>query len=277
MNMPHFWIILVIFGFHGIVFCKRLTPSTSRVNSVSLDENVRECYEDMKKDSDISHLLLDVTSPERIDYFCGRTSRLKKCIADFEHQLSNEENTEYLKKTRGISAFYLNVCPPGTDITQKYKGNAPCFQLIKNQILSCGSDLPDMSSYEMQNDLDRRCCALSRHRKCVTSAAADHCGKEAGEVVNEILFRYFQTHLEGCWDKQECLDEVSDDSWTTDDSSRRRSEGKVTVPKRQKYYTTPTYDSKDDGFNSNSVDALNSLTAIVFSVTIVLFQFVLSK
>ncbi|GFS86275.1 uncharacterized protein TNCV_597381 [Trichonephila clavipes] len=102
--MTSLWTILALFGYHGLVSCQR---------------DASECYEDMQRDSDISHLLLDVTSPERIDYFCGRISRLKKCVADYEDELSNAENTEYLQKTRGITAFYLNVCPPGTDITQR--------------------------------------------------------------------------------------------------------------------------------------------------------------
>ncbi|GFQ95448.1 uncharacterized protein TNCT_110701 [Trichonephila clavata] len=254
--MASLWIIFVLFGSHGIVSCQR---------------DAGECYEDMQRDSDISHLLLDVTSPERIDYFCGRISRLKKCVADYEDQLSNAENTEYLQKARGITTFYLNVCPPGTDITQRYKGNAPCFQLIKHQILSCGSDLPDMSSYEMQKDLNSRCCALSHHRKCVTSAASEHCGKEAGQVVNEILFRYFETQLEGCWKKQECANE-SDDSWTTDEAPGRR----ITAPERRAYHTTPKYFNGHDSRNE-SIRFMNSLLNILSSVLIVLLQFVLPQ
>ncbi|GFY47010.1 uncharacterized protein TNIN_63261 [Trichonephila inaurata madagascariensis] len=207
-----------------------------------------------------------------ISNFCSRISRLKKCIADYEDELSNAENTEYLKKTRGITAFYLNVCPPGTDITQRYKGNAPCFQLIKHQILSCGSDVPDLSSYEMQTDLNNRCCALSRHRKCVTSAAAKHCGKEAGQVVNEIIFRYFETQLEGCWEKQECEKESSDDSWTTNEAPGRR----ITAPERRTYLTPPTY-FKDPDSRNNSICFMNSLLTLLSSVLIVLLQLVLPQ
>ena len=31
--------------------------------------------------------------------------------------MSVQENTEYLKKTSGVHRFYVNVCPPETDVT----------------------------------------------------------------------------------------------------------------------------------------------------------------
>ncbi|GIY35128.1 uncharacterized protein CEXT_664051 [Caerostris extrusa] len=217
-------------------------------------------------------------------FLSSRISRLKKCIADNEHHLSNAENTEYLQKIRGVSSFYLNVCPPGTDITAKYKGNAPCFQLIKNKILSCGSDLPDMTSYKMKNDLDSRCCALSTHRHCVLQASAQNCGKEAAEVVDQILMRYFRHEMEGCQDRG-CSDEVTTDNppghhneerrKSEDRSNRSNRKGVGNEPTEEdydtysenwKHYTTPEY---------HSMDSAGSQMSLFCSIALVLLQIIL--
>ncbi|KAG8179113.1 hypothetical protein JTE90_000147 [Oedothorax gibbosus] len=205
--------ILSVASYCDVVLGSWATPGT-----VLTDGNVRRCYDEMEKDSDISHLLLDTTSGENISRFCGRISFLKKCVAKFEHQLSNSENTEYLQKTQGISTFYLNVCPPGTDLTEKYKRNANCFQLIKTEILSCGSDLPSMSSYKMKNDLNARCCALMKHRDCTSWAAGDKCGKEAETVLEELLQRYYLPQLEGCTERHmlSCQQNAGQDSSVED-------------------------------------------------------------
>ncbi|XP_015930633.1 uncharacterized protein [Parasteatoda tepidariorum] len=161
-------------------------------------EKAIQCYSDMLINGDISHLFLDVTSPEKIDAFCGRISRLRKCIAENEHHLSVPQNTQYLQKVRGVETFYLNVCPPGTEITTQYKGNSPCFQLIKKEILFCGSDLPDVSSYAMQYEETTRCCALKSHRECMYKAVSGYCGTDAGDVTTKILVKFFHPQLKGC-------------------------------------------------------------------------------
>ncbi|KFM79741.1 hypothetical protein X975_14834, partial [Stegodyphus mimosarum] len=67
----------------------------------------------MQTNGQITNLLLDVTTPEKIDTFCRHMSGLAKCISDNEHYLTVAENADYLKKTRAVKDFYINVCPPG--------------------------------------------------------------------------------------------------------------------------------------------------------------------
>ncbi|GBM02717.1 hypothetical protein AVEN_40795-1 [Araneus ventricosus] len=282
--MVGFYFFLVIFIYEGLVSGQRADPP-SRPNSDLPREDVRECYKDLEKDSAISHLLLDVTSPERIDQFCGRISRLKQCIASNEHQLSNEENTKYLKRTRGITAFYLNVCPPGTDITRQYKGNAPCFQLIKNKILSCDSDLPDMSSYEMQNDLTFRCCAMSRHRRCLLEATGENCGKPAAEVMDQILLRYFRHELDGCPSDSHdaCSHEDSGSHVTSDEPGKYHDEDNHTPKDDWDYHTsTDNYYTSSDNYewdehDSNRNSAAVPMSSFLSSLMVVLLYFVLEK
>lgn len=161
------------------------------------NEGIR-CLKQIIYEGDISNLLIDVTTPESIDNFCKRHTALQKCARDNEHYMTLEENTDYLKKTAGVHKFYVNVCPPGTDITEDYKGNAPCFKLIRNRILSCGSDLPDMNSYEMKHDLRFRCCALKNHRECLKKVTREHCGKDAATVMEKIVIRYFDRKVKEC-------------------------------------------------------------------------------
>ncbi|CAL1275061.1 unnamed protein product [Larinioides sclopetarius] len=282
--MVGFYFFLVVFIYEGLVSGQRVDPPT-RPNADLPREDVRECYADLEKDSAISHLLLDVTSPEKIDHFCGRISRLKQCIASNEHQLSNAENTKYLQRIRGISAFYLNVCPPGTDITRQYKGNAPCFQLIKNKILSCDSDLPDMSSYKMQNDLLSRCCALSRHRRCLLEATGENCGKPAAEVMDQILLRYFRHELDGCpsVSHDACSHKDSENHVTSDEPDKYHDEDNDT-PKDDwdyhtstDYYSTPTDNNKRDEHDSTHINSAASISSFLFSYMFVLLHFVLGK
>ncbi|XP_055931142.1 uncharacterized protein LOC129961641 [Argiope bruennichi] len=280
--MDGFYFLLIAFVYVGLVSSQRADPS-SRRNSALPREDVRKCYNDLEKDSDISHLLLDVTSPESIDQFCGRISRLKQCIANNEHQISNEENTEYLQRTRGISAFYLNVCPPGTDITGVYKGNAPCFQLIKNKILSCGSDLPDMSSYEMLSDHTARCCALSRHRRCILEATGENCGKPAAEVMDQILLRYFRHELNGCQSDSHdaCSGRDSGTHVTSEEPDKYHDKDYDTTKGDWEYdMTTDDYErdhNDDDSSDDSEVSSAASMSSFLSSLFVMLLHFVLVK
>ncbi|XP_055931875.1 uncharacterized protein LOC129962162 [Argiope bruennichi] len=188
---------LLIFSFiyllvkQGFVFGYRAHPAWRT-------RDVRNCYSDMMKENDITHLLLETISAEDIDAFCRRITKLKKCVADGEHQLSIRENTDCLQKTRGITVFYLNICPPGSNITEKYKENSHCFNTIEKQVVSCSSFLPDAIEYRMQRNLRKICCGLKRHRVCLSEAAYYRCGKEAADVTEQILQRYFQSQLTKC-------------------------------------------------------------------------------
>ncbi|CAL1291202.1 unnamed protein product [Larinioides sclopetarius] len=187
----------VFFGFLVILVCNGIVLGY-RTHPAWRTRDVRKCYLDMLKENDITHLLLETFSTEDIDVFCRRITKLKKCVADNEHQLSIKENTECLQKTRGITIFYLNVCPPGSNITEKYKENSHCFSTIEKQVVSCSSLLPDISSSIMHRNLRNICCGLKRHRLCLSEAANYRCGKNAAEVTEEILQRYFQSLLTKC-------------------------------------------------------------------------------
>ncbi|GFY44480.1 uncharacterized protein TNIN_5831 [Trichonephila inaurata madagascariensis] len=210
MNMPVFCCWLIICACFDLCFASWKNPSSRS----GVGQDVRKCFSDIEKENDITHLLLETSSPEDILIFCRRMSKLKKCIAENEHQMSVSENTECLRKTRGITIFYLNVCPPGSNITEKYKENALCLGRIEKQILSCASELPQVSYLRIQDD-PKRCCALKRHRICITEAVFLYCGKEAAEVVEQILLRYFGAQLEQCGKHhiQTCSSPESDDHW----------------------------------------------------------------
>ncbi|KAG8170880.1 hypothetical protein JTE90_026207, partial [Oedothorax gibbosus] len=53
------------------IYCDVVLGSWATPGTVLTDGNVRRCYDEMEKDSDISHLLLDTTSAENISRFCG--------------------------------------------------------------------------------------------------------------------------------------------------------------------------------------------------------------
>ncbi|GFQ85961.1 uncharacterized protein TNCT_373121 [Trichonephila clavata] len=202
---------LIIFAcFVDFGFASWKNPSSRS----EVGQDVRKCFSDIEKENDITHLLLETSSPEDIHVFCRRMSRLKKCIAENEHQMSVAENTECLQKTRGITIFYLNVCPPGSNISKTYKENALCLGRIEKQLKSCASELPQVSYLRIQDD-PKRCCALKHHRICITEAAYHYCGKEAAEVFELILFRYFGSQLEKCgkYPILTCSSAESDDHW----------------------------------------------------------------
>ncbi|GFT44288.1 uncharacterized protein NPIL_532811 [Nephila pilipes] len=206
---------LFIFTCFDLNFAFWTNPSSRRDEG----QDVRKCYADIEKENEITHLLLETSSPEDIHVFCRRMSKLKKCIAENEHQMSVAENTECLQKTRGITVFNLNVCPPGSNITEKYKENSLCFGRIEKQIISCASKLPQVPYSRTQTDLKRNCCALKHHRICITEATYHSCGKEAAEILEQILLRYFGSQLEKCPKSRilSCSSLESDDHWLNDD------------------------------------------------------------
>ncbi|GFV97611.1 uncharacterized protein TNCV_2041191 [Trichonephila clavipes] len=118
MSMPVFCCWLIISVCFDLTFASWKNP----FSRIDVGQDVRKCFSDIEKENDITHLLLETSSPEDIHIFCRRMSMLKKCIAENEHQMSVAENTERLQKTRGITIFDLNVCPPGSNITEsKFK------------------------------------------------------------------------------------------------------------------------------------------------------------
>ncbi|XP_054707562.1 uncharacterized protein LOC129217311 [Uloborus diversus] len=202
------------------------------------------CYTELATEGDITSLFIDVSTPKQIASFCSEVSALKKCIRDNEHYLSLEENTEYQVKTGGVTVFYLNICPPGTNLTPKYQANAPCFQLIKDHILECGSYLPDLSTFKMKNDKKARCCALVSHHDCMLMVTEEKCGSETREVVNSMLEKYFQNDLRICsgLTVRNCSN-IGDHFSHVDYGTTREREGNEDVFKK----TTVGYPSKRRG------------------------------
>ncbi|GIY23446.1 uncharacterized protein CDAR_456031 [Caerostris darwini] len=258
------------------------------------DSGIRKCYSEMEKENDITHLLLETASPTNIDAFCRvynkaasglnlrpnshqwralprwswRMTRLKKCVADHEHHLSVSENTECLRKTRGVTIFHLNVCPPGSNITRNYKDNCHCFNRIESQLISCSYKLPVMSEHRMQNDLRRMCCALKRHRICVVEAASHRCGGEAAEVVDQIVVRYFQSQTRKCTSSHlsYCGAVELDDNWV--DSEDRHK---------------PDFETEEEDFHAeerrrhksrgHSTAVSNKMFSIILFAILVLYVF----
>ncbi|XP_035209195.1 uncharacterized protein LOC118183712 [Stegodyphus dumicola] len=137
--------------------------------------------------------LVDVTkedigyeeNEEALDKKCGETKPFMKCLVHSAKKCPGHSENHFYQYFKDQYDTLLRICDQNDDLRKKYLNNAKCLSKHKKEVdKKCG----ELFDFDMIDDLDKNLCAkLKGNFKCTFDEADKKCGKEASDVLKEMM------------------------------------------------------------------------------------------